>query len=99
MANPKRPRISIDVNLELQRRIRVAAAHEGESVSEFCLRAIEERLKSRDIAAPASDLERVRQAIETARELRRRVFGGRLLETSSAELIRQAREERTAQLP
>ncbi len=38
-------------------------------------------------------------ALERAREFRRRVFGGRVLPDSSAEIIEEARRERTEELP
>ena len=38
-------------------------------------------------------------AVERAREFRRRVFGGRILQTSSATLIEESRREHAAALP
>lgn len=44
--NPKRPRISIDVEPELRRRLRLAAAKRDLTVRRYVLEAIEERLSA-----------------------------------------------------
>jgi uncharacterized protein (DUF1778 family) len=41
----KRPRISIDVRPELRRRLRLAAAKHDQTVRQYMLEAIEERLR------------------------------------------------------
>jgi uncharacterized protein (DUF1778 family) len=41
----KRPRISIDVQPELRRRLRLAAAKHDQTVRQYMLEAIEERLR------------------------------------------------------
>lgn len=43
-AAPKRPRISLDVNPEVRRRLRLAAAKRDLTLREYVLGAIEERL-------------------------------------------------------
>jgi hypothetical protein len=44
VAQPKRPRISIDIRPEVRQRLRLAAARRDISVREYVLEAIEERL-------------------------------------------------------
>ena len=101
MGDVKRPRISIDVTPDLRRRIRLAAAARDMSVTEYCREAIEGRLgldrgNGEDAEARS---QRARATVVGLREMQQRIFGGRRLTTSSAELIREAREERLAELP
>lgn len=44
-ATPKRPRISLDVQPELRRRLRLAAAKRDLTIQRYALQAIEERLR------------------------------------------------------
>lgn len=46
----KRPRISIDVDPELRRRLRLAAARQDRSVRQYVVDAIEQRLREDDRA-------------------------------------------------
>ena len=48
---PKRPRIAVDVDHELRRRIRVAAARRDLTVGQWCLDALVERLEEDEDAA------------------------------------------------
>ena len=98
MADVKRPRITIDVTPEFRRRIRLAAAARDMSVTEYCREVLTRHL------IPETDgqderRQRALEAIERARRFRERVFGDRVLTPDSAELIREAREERLRQLP
>lgn len=54
-SSAKRPRISIDVQPEVRRRLRLAAAKRDLSVGQYVLEAIEERLVQ-DLAAEADGL-------------------------------------------
>jgi hypothetical protein len=98
MAEPKRPRISIDVTPDLRRRIRLAAAARDMSITEYCREVLAGHLVR---GADGQDTRRDRalEALEMARRFRKRVFGDRILTPDSAELIREAREERLRQLP
>jgi hypothetical protein len=98
MGDVKRPRISIDVTPNLRRRIRLAAAARDMSVTEYCREVLTHHLIP---GADGQDERRQRalQALEMARRFRERVFGDRVLTPDSAELIREAREERLRQLP
>ena len=46
--SPKRPRITVDVDPELRRRIRVAAARRDISVGQWCLQALLESLEDEE---------------------------------------------------
>lgn len=101
MAKAQRPRISIDVTPELRRRVRLAAVGRDMSVTEYCRWLIEERLAldGGDEESAEARRKRARATVAGLREMQRRVFGERRLATDSAELIRQAREERLAEMP
>ena len=98
MTEPRRPRISIDVTPELRRRIRLAAAAQDMSVTQYCREILTRHLRQE---ADQEDARRDRalEALEMARRFRERVFGDRILTPDSVELIREAREERLRQLP
>lgn len=98
MTEPKRPRISIDVTPELRRRIRLAAAARDMSATEYCREMLTRHLRQEADGEDARR-ERALEALERARRLRERTFGDRVLTPDSAELIREAREERLRQLP
>lgn len=65
---PTRLNIYLD-DPDLKRRVRIAAANEGVTLSAYCVRAIEERLagesaaKARSPAAAAAELSRLRRRI------------------------------------
>jgi uncharacterized protein (DUF1778 family) len=98
MVEAKRPRISIDVTPDLRRRIRLAAASQDMSVTDYCREVLTRHLRQE---ADREDARRDRalEALEMARRFRERVFGDRILTPDSSELIREAREERLRQLP
>jgi hypothetical protein len=95
----ERTRITIDVSPELRTRIKVAAAENGISISEYLGRILEG-------AIPARNTERTKghpvtlEAIERLRRLREQIFqeNNRQFFEDSAELLYQQREERTQQL-
>ncbi len=95
----ERTRITIDVSPELRKRIKVAAAENGISISEYLGHILEE-------SVPVKHPEITRghpvtlEAIERLRRLREQIFqenNGQFFEDSS-ELLYQQREERTRQL-
>jgi uncharacterized protein (DUF1778 family) len=98
MAEVNRPRISIDVTPDLRRRIRLAAAARDMSVTEYCREILTRHLRQEADGQDARR-ERALEALEMARRFRERVFGERILTPDSAELIREAREERLRRLP
>jgi hypothetical protein len=98
MAEPKRPRISIDVTPDLRRRIRLAAAARDMSITEYCREVLARHLVQETDGQDARR-ERALKALESVNRLRERIFGDRILTTDSAELIREDREERLRELP
>ena len=98
MAEPQRPRISIDVTPELRRRVRLAAAERDMSVTEYCREVLARHLRQ-EAEREEARRDKALEALEMARRFRERVFGDRILRPDSAELIREGREERLRQLP
>lgn len=95
----ERTRITIDVNPELRTRIKVAAAENGISISEYLGRILEESVPIKDTGITRGHPV-TREAIERLRRLREQIFqehNGQFFE-DSAELLYQQREERTRQL-
>lgn len=95
----ERTRITIDVSPELRTRIKVAAAENSISISEYLGRILEE-------SVPAQDTGRTRghpvtrETIERLREIREAIMrdrSGKPFEDST-EMIRQMREERSREL-
>lgn len=95
----ERTRITIDISPELRTRIKVAAAENAISISEYLGRILEESI-------PAQDTGRARghpvthEAIERLREIREAIMrdrNGKPFEDST-EMIRQMREERSREL-
>ncbi|HEX4836323.1 MAG TPA: hypothetical protein VFW01_08320 [bacterium] len=81
----------------LRRLVKAAAARQDLSVSEYCVRAITSQLDRDQEGAPAQGKRLpLSAAVESARRFQAETFGGRTFKVSSAELIRQAREQRPA---
>ena len=96
MAEKKR-RFTLDLDPELQLRLKVAAALKGISMRQYCLTAIEKELAKEDIGPndpPSFNLE----AFDRLISLRDEIFQGQVSQTDSVELIREAREIRTKEL-
>src|SRR5688572_18415661 len=94
MAQETKTRFTLDLDTSFQRRLKVMAALKGVSMREYCLAAISKELEKDEAKPRGLSIE----SIERMDALRRRIFGDRVLEGDSAELIRQAREERSARL-
>lgn len=89
------PRVNIYLpDPGVRRQIRTAAARQDLSVSEYCLRAITIQL-IRDGERPLVRGRRHRRetAVTAARRFQAEAFEGRVFTVSSAELIRDARED------
>lgn len=88
--------ISITLDAETERLLNDAATLSGMSVEKFCLTAIAEGAEravfpdGRNDAFTEESLESLKKLAET----RERIFNGRTLPGNSADLIREAREER-----
>ena len=98
-AMKERTRITIDVSPELRKKIKVAAAENGITISEFLGRIIEESIPVRETESTQGHPVTL-EAIERLRRLREQIFqenNGQFFE-DSAELLYRQREERTKQL-
>ncbi|MBI4286879.1 MAG: hypothetical protein HY671_00445 [Chloroflexi bacterium] len=89
----KRKRFTLDLELPLQRRLKVIAALKGISMRQYCLAAVEREL-AKDEATGARSLPFGEEALEHLASLRTEVFGERKVAGDSVELIREARETR-----
>lgn len=92
------PRLNIYLpDLAIRRQVKAAAAKRDLSVSEYCLRAITAQLL-RDGERPPDRGPRhhLKVAAAAARQFQKETFSGRAFAVSSAELIREAREELAA---
>jgi len=79
----------------IRRQVKAAAAERDLSASEYCLRAITAQL-IRDGQRPPEGKRPLKAAVAAARRFQAQAFGGRVFSVSSAELIRQVREDRSA---
>ena len=81
----------------MQERLQAAAARKGVSLGQYCRAAIDDALVKDDVdetgESPKPNFD-----IESLIALRKQTFGDRVLPTHSAEMIREAREERTRHL-
>ena len=95
----ERTRITIDISPELRTRIKVAAAENGISISEYLGRILEESVPVKDTGITRGHPV-TREAIERLRRLREQIFQehNRQFFEDSVELLRRQREERTRQL-
>jgi len=69
---------------------KIRAVEEGTTVREIVVAALRRWLRSRNETGEGLN----RTAVERLNEVRRRIFGNRVLPGSSADLIREAREDR-----
>lgn len=88
--------IAVEVAPETEARLLAAAERKGVSAADYCRAAISDSLEKdgigvADDTSPKFDIDRFIA-------LRKKTFGDRVLPTDSAEMIREAREERTRQL-
>ena len=87
-------RVSLDMEAPMQRRLKAVAASKGVSMRRYCLTAIDKELAVDEANAASDGTSRA----DRFEELQRKHFGGRVLPGNSADLIREAREIRDAQL-
>jgi hypothetical protein len=96
---PKKKISSLRLNIyvndpAIRRQVKTAAAKQDISISEYCLRAITLQLM-RDGERPRKEApDFLKAAIEKAHRFQAETFGGRIFSVSSADLIREARENR-----
>lgn len=95
MQKAKHTRLNIylnDPNVRLEVKIRAAQA--DVSISEFCQRAIAAYLENGQNETGTEKDNPLNAAVVRARQFQERVFQGKRLKVSSADLIRVARKER-----
>ena len=93
----KKKRLTLDLDPAFQRRLKVIAALKGVSMRRYCQTAIDREL-TKDEADGMGGLLSDKPDHEMFAELRQEVFGGKPLPGSSADLIRDAREIRDAEI-
>lgn len=87
---PKKKRLTLDLEPTFQRRLKALAALKGISMRRYCLTAIEGEL-AKDEAQGATSLPFGEEVLDRLAALQAEVFKGRTLPGDSAELIREAR--------
>lgn len=95
--NNNKSRFTLDMTPELRTRLKIAAARKGITMRQYSLTAIEQQLDREETGVLASGTFTL-ETVEKARALQESFFGERRLVGESADLIRQAREERASQL-
>jgi len=91
-----RPRLTVDISPTLKRRIKVAAAAQEMPVSAYIARVLEQAVPAADAVTRASDGAITPEMIRRAAGLRAEQKAP--FAEDSADLIREAREERYGQL-
>ena len=88
-------RLSIYINdPTIRRHVKTAAAKQDVSISEYCLRAITLQLIKDGEKPPKEGASSLKAAIEKAHRFQTETFGGQVFSISSADLIKEAREDR-----
>ncbi len=91
----KKKGLTLDLDPVFQRRLKVAAALKGISMRRYCQTAIDREL-TLDEASGAAGILPGKPDHELFAELRQKIFGGKPLPGTSADLIREARQSRNA---
>ena len=90
-------RLNIYLSDATRRRVKIAAARRAVSISEYCLRAITAQLvRDGERRATGNGTGLTENAVAAARRFRTRTFRGQVFTVSSADLIRETREQGTA---
>ena len=92
MPTPKK-RFTLDLEADMQIKLKVAAAIRGVSMRRYCLEAIESQLASEEVEGQANGL--TKPSLLRMTKLRNEIFGDVPLEGDSTDLIRESREERS----
>ena len=88
-------RLNIYLPDATRRRVKTAAARRDVSISDYCLRAITAQLARDGERQPAGEGTGLAEnAVAAARRFQTRTFRGQVFTVSSAELIRETREQR-----
>ncbi len=94
---PGKKRLTLDLDAPLQRRLKAVAALKGISMRQYCQSAIEKELDEDEAAGVADESPRFSYS-EYFAQVRKEVFGDRVLPGNSVDLLREAREIREAEL-
>ena len=94
---PGKKRLTLDLDAPLQRRLKAVAALKGISMRQYCQTAIEKELDEDEVAGVADESPRFSYS-EYFAQVRKEVFGDRVLPGNSVDLLREAREIREAEL-
>ena len=97
MESKKRKRLTLDLEPDFQRRLKVVAALKGVSMRQYSQTAIGRELandEANGVIGPLSG----KADHELFAELRHEIFGGTPLPGNSADLLREARETRDAEI-
>ena len=92
---PKKKRLTLDLDPMTQRRLKAIAAMKGISMRQYCLTAINREL-TKDDGPGVPDLPFGHEALDRLDALRSEIFGDQTLPGDSVEFIREARESRSA---
>lgn len=95
MQKVKHPRLNIYISdPKVRSQVKIRAAQADVSISEFCQRAITAYLEKDQNDAGTEKDNPLKAAVAKARQFQARVFRGKRLKVSSADLIRVARKQR-----
>lgn len=93
----KKKRLTLDLDSTFQRRLKAIAALKGVSMRGYCQAAIDREL-TKDEASGLGGLLSNKTDDELFAQLRKEIFAGKPLPGNSADLIREAREIRDAEI-
>ncbi len=99
MSKAKNSSVRINIYVHdpgIRRQIKAVAAQKDLSVSEYCLQAIEGQLAKEQQPPEEVGMRTLKRAVEKARKFHTKRFGKRVFSVNSADLIREAREERSS---
>jgi hypothetical protein len=91
-----RPRLTVDINPALKRRIKVAAAAQDIPISSYVARVLEQAVPASDTASKPSDGAITSEMMRRAQKLKAEQRAP--FPEDSADLIRESRKQRHAQL-
>jgi len=94
----KRTRITVDVTPELRRRIKIAAAERDTSVRAYVVNILDQVVPTEAGKGSNRGTPVIEEMIRRLRETREAIMRGRTFTDDSADLIREGREERDAEL-
>ena len=96
-SNTNKSRFTLDMTNDLRTHLKIAAAQRGVTMRQYSLEAISKQLARDDVQVKTSSGFN-KDAVKKAKALQKSIFGKRRLSDDSAEIIKQAREERASEL-